>query len=79
MNAIPKPYQLFPEISHEMKVLIEARVEAIRQAYASNLIEGLDAGLANIEAMIERAHEPISNEEFSKKETARIVQKYARA
>ena len=49
---------------------IAARVEAIRQAHANNLIEGLDMGTDVFEAMLQRASEPISNEEFTRREEA---------
>lgn len=52
------------------QAIIAARVEAIRQAYANNLIEGLDMGKAAFEAMLERARQPISNEEFTRREEA---------
>lgn len=53
-----------------MKEIIEARVEAIRQAHANNLIENMDMGADVLEAMLERAREPISNEEFTRREEA---------
>jgi hypothetical protein len=57
-------------IDPAMQALIDARVEAIRQAHANNLIEGLDMGEDVFKAMLERAREPISNEEFTRREEA---------
>jgi hypothetical protein len=56
--------------------VIAARVEAIRQAYANNLIENMDAGADVLEAMLERAREPISNEEFTRREEALWLQRH---
>lgn len=57
-------------IDSKMQAVIEARVEALRQAHANNLIEGLDAGADVVEAVLERAREPISTEEFTRRERA---------
>jgi hypothetical protein len=59
-----------------MQAVIEARVEAIREAYANNLIEGLDAGADVLESMLERAREPISNEEFTRREKILCFQRH---
>ncbi|MDR1164469.1 MAG: hypothetical protein LBO66_01105 [Deltaproteobacteria bacterium] len=48
--------------------LIDARVEAIRQARANNLIEGLNMGEDVFRGILERAREPISDEEFERRE-----------
>ena len=53
-----------------MRELIAARVESIRQAHANNLIEGLDMGDDALQAMLQRAREPVSNEEFTRREQA---------
>ncbi|MDR2154320.1 MAG: hypothetical protein LBE78_04750 [Burkholderiaceae bacterium] len=59
-----------PVIDAVMQATIEARVEAIRQAHANNLIENLDMGADVLQAMLQRAREPISNEEFTRREEA---------
>ena len=51
-----------------MQAIIDARVEAIRQAHANNLIENLDMGEEVFQAMLQRAREPVSNEEFTRRE-----------
>jgi len=53
-----------------MQSLIQARVEAIKQAHANNLIENMDMGADVLAGMLERAREPISNEEFTRREKA---------
>ncbi|MDR1849229.1 MAG: hypothetical protein LBQ75_04255 [Zoogloeaceae bacterium] len=53
-----------------MQALIEARVQAIRESHANNLIENMDMGAEVFEAMLKRAREPISNEEFTRREMA---------
>jgi len=64
-------------IDDTMQAMIDARVEAIRQAHANNLIEGLDMGADVFEAMLERAREPISTEEFTRRETALWYERHA--
>jgi hypothetical protein len=59
-----------------MQATIAARVEAIRQAHANNLIEGLDMGEGVLQAMLQRAREPISNEEFTRREEALLIQDF---
>jgi len=59
-----------------MQALIAARVEAILQAHANNLIENMDMGADVLAAMLERAREPISNEEFTRREEALWLQRY---
>jgi len=59
-----------------MQTLIQARVEAIRQAHANNLIENMDMGADVLAGMLERAREPISNEEFTRREEALWRQRY---
>jgi hypothetical protein len=63
-------------IDHAMQALIDARVEAIRQAHANNLIEGLDMGEDVLKAMLERARAPISNEEFTRREETLWLQRH---
>jgi BRCT domain type II-containing protein len=53
-----------------MQTIIDARVEAIEEAHANNLIEGLDMGADALAAMLERARQPVSNEEFTRREEA---------
>jgi len=59
-----------------MQTLIQARVEAIKQAHANNLIENMDMGADVLAGMLERAREPISNEEFTRREEALWRQRY---
>jgi len=59
-----------------MQALIAARVDAIRQAHANNLIENMDMGADVLAAMLERAREPISNEEFTRREEALWLQRH---
>jgi len=55
---------------------IAARVAAIRQAHANNLIENLDMGEDVFQAMLQRASEPISNEAFTRREKALLMQEF---
>lgn len=48
--------------------IVQKRVQAITAQRACNLIEGLDAGEDDFQAMLERAREPIDNETFVKRE-----------
>jgi DNA-binding winged helix-turn-helix (wHTH) protein len=59
-----------PAANAVMQETIAARVEAIRQAHANNLIENMDMGADVLQAMLQRAREPISNEEFTRREEA---------
>jgi len=59
-----------------MQAIIDQRVEAIREAYANNLIEGLDAGAEVLETMLRRAREPVSNEEFTRREQVLWLQRH---
>jgi len=59
-----------------MQAVIAARVEAIRQAHANNLIENMDMGADVLAAMLERAREPISNEEFTRREKILWLQRH---
>lgn len=59
-----------------MQATIADRVEAIRQAHANNLIENLDMGTEVFEAMLQRAREPVSNEEFTRREEALWLERH---
>jgi len=59
-----------------MQAIIDARVRAIKQAHANNLIEGLDMGEGALAGMLERAREPISNEEFTRREEALWLERH---
>ena len=48
--------------------VVQKRVQAITAQRACNLIEGLDAGEDDFQAMLERAREPIDNKTFVKRE-----------
>ena len=54
-----------------MEKMIERRVEAIKQQFYSNRIEGA-VDEKEIYAMLERAKEPISDEEFVEKWKGKI-------
>ena len=75
MNDVVK--QIMADMA--MQELIEARVESILQAHANNLIEGLDMGDDALQAMLQRAREPVSNEEFTRREEAIWLEKYTQA
>lgn len=49
----------------ELKGVIEARVQAILDAHANNLIEGVDMGADGLAMLLTLARKPVSNEEFS--------------
>jgi hypothetical protein len=51
--------------SIELKAVVEARVQALLDAHANNMIEGLDSGAGWRKAILELARLPISNEEFA--------------
>ncbi|MDR0747112.1 MAG: hypothetical protein LBE89_04385 [Helicobacteraceae bacterium] len=59
-----------------IQAVITARVEAILEAHANNLIEGLDMGEETLSAMLERAKEPISNEEFVRRSKELLQKRY---
>jgi len=59
-----------------MQAVIDARVESIRQAHANNLIENLDMGEEVFQAMLQRAREPVSNEEFTRREEALLRREF---
>ena len=54
----------------DMQTIIDARVQSIRNAYANNLLEGIDVGADFLEAILQRAKQPISDEDFAKRELA---------
>nr|WP_323145176.1 hypothetical protein [Actinobacillus pleuropneumoniae]WPT09228.1 Hypothetical protein [Actinobacillus pleuropneumoniae] len=58
-----------------MDKIIEKRIQAIKTAHASNRIECTVNEEEHL-AMLERAKEPISNEEFAEREVKRIYAKY---
>ena len=55
--------------------IIKNRIQAIKTAHASNRLEGAVDEEYHL-AMLERAKEPISNEEFAEREVRRIYAKY---
>jgi DNA-directed RNA polymerase sigma subunit (sigma70/sigma32) len=62
-----------------MRAVIAIRVENIRQAHANNLIENMDMGVDALNAMLERAREPISDEEFVRREEALWLERHQAA
>lgn len=58
-----------------MDKIIEKRIKAIKEIHASNRIEGVVDEAEHL-AILERAKEPISNEEFVEKELIRIYARY---
>lgn len=56
--------------------VIDQRIQAIKFAHASNKIEKVDMGDVEFSAMLKRAEEPISDEEFSFKEISRVYAEY---
>jgi hypothetical protein len=60
-----------------MQAIINARVEAIEQAHANNLIEGLDAGTDWLSDLLARAREPVTDEEFTRREEVLWRQEYS--
>lgn len=65
------------EIGDEMQTLIENRVNTMYETHANNLIEGIDIGSEAFEALLSRAREPISDEEFERRELLRIHESVA--
>jgi len=63
-------------VATAMQAVIDARVESIRQAHANNLIENLDMGEEVFQAMLQRAREPVSNEEFTRREEALLRREF---
>jgi len=61
-----------------MQHIIAARVQAIKQAHANNLIENMDMGADVLAGMLEHASEPISNEEFTRREEILWRQRHQR-
>ncbi|KGQ44629.1 hypothetical protein JP28_03955 [Gallibacterium anatis] len=55
---------------------IKKRIEALHFGYANNKAEGIEMDINEFNLMIERAKQPISNEEFTDKELDRIFKKY---
>lgn len=58
-----------------MDKIIEKRIKALKEIHASNRIEGAVDEEYHL-AMLERAKEPISNEEFSEREVRRVYAEY---
>ena len=65
-------------ITPEMQKIIDTRVKNVLEAHANCLIEGIDMGKDVLNGVLERAREPISNEEFEKRELAILYKKYGR-
>jgi hypothetical protein len=63
-------------IDPEMQAVIAARIEALTEAHANNLIEGLDVGEEILAATVERARQPISNNEFVRREMELVRARY---
>lgn len=59
----------------DIEAVINNRIKAIKTAHASNRIEGVVDEEEHI-AMLERAKEPISDEEFTYREMSRIYARY---
>ena len=58
-----------------MDKIIEKRIKAIKEIHASNRIEGVVDEEEHL-AILERAKEPISNEEFAEREVRRVYAEY---
>lgn len=58
-----------------MDEIIKNRIKAIKEIHASNRIEGAVDEEEHL-AILERAKEPISNEEFVEKELTRFYSEY---
>lgn len=58
-----------------MDEIIKKRIKALKEIHASNRIEGAVDEEYYL-AMLERAKEPISNEEFSEREVRRVYAEY---
>ena len=65
-------------ITPEMQKIIDARVQSIREAHANCLLEGIDMGHDVLNGMLARAREPVSNEEFKKREYALLFKEYGK-
>lgn len=63
----------------DMQAIIDARVQSIRNAYANNLLEGIDVGADFLEAILQRAKQPISDKEFTKRELALWDKRWTKA
>jgi hypothetical protein len=55
-------------INPDTQTVIAARIEALTEAHANNLIECLDVGEDALAETLERARQPISNDEFVRQE-----------
>ena len=63
-------------ITPAMQKIIDARVHSIREAHANCLLEGIDMGSDVLNGMLARAREPVSNEEFKKREYALLFKEF---
>lgn len=59
-----------------IELTIKNRLDGLKAAHASNKIENVDMGEVEFNAMLERAKEPISDEEFAFKEVSRVYSEY---
>lgn len=55
--------------------MISLRIKSMKTQFASNKIEG-EVDESGFQAMLERARQPISNEEFAFREISRIYAQY---
>lgn len=62
-----------PEVTQEE---IDRRIKALKNAYANNLLEGVDIGYEYHMATLQRAKEPISTEEFVRRENKLLDEEY---
>jgi hypothetical protein len=59
------------------RALVANRIEDILEAHANNLIENLDMGEKALSLMLERAQEPIDNDEFVKRGKKLLLERYS--
>lgn len=60
----------------DIETIIKNRLAGLKTAHASNKIENVDMSEAEFNAMLERAKEPISDEEFAEREIKRVYAEY---
>lgn len=65
-------------ITPEMQKIIDTMVKNILEVHANNLIGSIDVGSDTLNSILKRAREPVSNEEFEKRELAILFKKYGR-
>ncbi len=63
-------------MSQPMKNTIEKRIDKLKEARANNMLEGLHINADEFDKLLERAREPISDNEFVEKEVAAILAPY---